>query len=282
MKKIDNLEIIIEKKIKISNLEIFSQPIIDFKKINSSNLHDKHFEILSRFYNSNQKLIPPDKIFSIDRNSHFFEKLDYIIFEEVFKKLHNLSNKLGHNYLAAINVSKPTIFRNGNFLKYIEDLRKTYSSIKPENIQFELTEKGDNGICDFLNKSLNLGYNISIDDFGTENFSVQKLRNVVLNQIQNKENFSKLKIKVDRAFIKNLHNKNTKDLAIDHAFLEIALAIKKVYPQITLVAEGIEEVSTAKYLRKIGFDYGQGFLWGKPQIFNENYEQPKFEDFLIK
>ncbi|MEC9343457.1 MAG: EAL domain-containing protein [Pseudomonadota bacterium] len=92
------------------------------------------------------------------------------------------------------------------------------------------------------------GIRVSMDDFGTGQSSLGRLRELRLD-----------KVKIDRTFIKSLGEDKTAQHIV-RAILELCAGL-----ELTVVAEGIEKLSQADTLRRYGCHAGQGFLFGKPQ-----------------
>ncbi len=100
-------------------------------------------------------------------------------------------------------------------------------------------------IIEDLHKS---GIRISMDDFGTGQSSLGRLRELKLD-----------KVKIDRAFIMAIGEDKPAEHIV-RAILEMCAGL-----ELTVVAEGIEEVHQAESLKKYGCHAGQGYLFGKPQ-----------------
>ena len=88
---------------------------------------------------------------------------------------------------------------------------------------------------------------IAIDDFGTGNSSLHYL-----------SRFSPHTIKIDRDFIRELHDPDSSALVA--ALIKMAHGLK-----IQVVAEGIEREDERAFLEEQDCDLVQGFLLGKPQ-----------------
>jgi len=273
MVNLNNLEILIENSVKLCDVEIFAQPLVSLK--NTSN--KKNFEILSRFKDNLGNYVNPETIFQSASMSNL-EYLDRIIFENTFKTLNSLSKILGDDYMAAINVSEASIINGGSFLSFLELLRKQYS-IKKENFQLEITERSDKCIFPFVTRALEVGYSISADDFASDNLTIGKVRKKILNG-RSEDELSRIKIKIDMQFILNLANQYNPNFASDRAAINLALSLRVDRPQLTIVAEGIEDLETAKILKGYGIDYAQGFYFAKPKKLDETYSQPIFSNFL--
>lgn len=88
---------------------------------------------------------------------------------------------------------------------------------------------------------------IAIDDFGTGFSSMAYLRNLPATQL-----------KVDRMFVSGLPH-NSKDVAVVAATIQLAHSLG-----MHTVAEGVETAEQLAFLCKLGSDFAQGYLLGKP------------------
>ncbi|MEO6665534.1 MAG: EAL domain-containing protein, partial [Nitrospiria bacterium] len=91
-----------------------------------------------------------------------------------------------------------------------------------------------------------MGIALSIDDFGTGYSSLSYLRRFPIDSI-----------KIDRSFIGSLTDPS--QTAIVTAMISLAHTL-----QLRVVAEGVETVGQADFLRDHGCDQGQGYLFSKP------------------
>jgi EAL domain-containing protein (putative c-di-GMP-specific phosphodiesterase class I) len=92
------------------------------------------------------------------------------------------------------------------------------------------------------------GIRASMDDFGTGQSSLGRLRQLRLD-----------KVKIDRSFVKTIGEDKTAEHIV-RAILEMCAGLG-----MTVVAEGIEKLDQAETLRRYGCHAGQGYLFGKPQ-----------------
>ncbi|MDO9192817.1 MAG: EAL domain-containing protein, partial [Undibacterium sp.] len=91
------------------------------------------------------------------------------------------------------------------------------------------------------------GFQLSLDDFGTGYSSLAYLKRFPIN-----------KLKIDRSFVSDLpHDKD--DAAIAQAIVSLSH-----HMDMRVVAEGIETVEQAEFLRELGCTYAQGFLFSQP------------------
>jgi EAL domain-containing protein (putative c-di-GMP-specific phosphodiesterase class I) len=94
-----------------------------------------------------------------------------------------------------------------------------------------------------------LGVALALDDFGTGWSSLAYLRRFPIDVI-----------KVDRSFVAGLGTSD-EDAEVVRAVVSLGHALR-----LSTVAEGVETAEQASYLRDLGCDYGQGYLFGRPML----------------
>ncbi len=126
------------------------------------------------------------------------------------------------------------------------------AGLPPQRLEIEVTETAmmsdpetASMIIDDLHKA---GIRISMDDFGTGQSSLGRLRELKLD-----------KVKIDRAFIMAIGEDKPAEHIV-RAILEMCAGL-----ELKVVAEGIEEMKQAESLKRYGCHAGQGYLFGKPQ-----------------
>ncbi len=129
----------------------------------------------------------------------------------------------------------------------------------------------------------------SIDDFGSGDYSQEKLRHEIFPLIKEKNMFKNLYLKLDKEILLNLSNKGEyQEKEIDCSFLDFVLSFKKAYKDLNLVIEGVENENSInilmkKYYKNDSFyDFGQGYFFGKPKLFTKDYKQPEFKIYYRK
>jgi EAL domain-containing protein (putative c-di-GMP-specific phosphodiesterase class I) len=89
---------------------------------------------------------------------------------------------------------------------------------------------------------------LALDDFGTAYSSLSKLQGFPFQQI-----------KIDRSFVNSI-NEDENSVAILQAMLNMATAMR-----IEVVVEGVQTRPQLETLSRLGVNYVQGFLLGRPQ-----------------
>ena len=149
----------------------------------------------------------------------------------------------------AVNISVKQLEQTDFVRKVIEIIEKY--NLKPNTLELEITESISSGDIFTIVKNLKelkkYGLKISMDDFGTGFSSLGQL-----------DLFELDKLKIDKIFIDDLMKLSKKQNLVKSI---IALA-KSLDLQV--VAEGIETSEQYHYLKQIGCQQGQGYLFSKP------------------
>ncbi len=152
-------------------------------------------------------------------------------------------------------------FRHNDLLASINNILDE-TSMAPKWLELEITESMlvDNVsmATTILQNIHELGIHISVDDFGTGYSSLSYLKR-----------FSIDTLKIDRAFVKDI----TTDL--DDAAIASAIVALAGNLNLSITAEGVETVEQLEYLKNLGCDEAQGFLFGRPM------ETAEFEQWLV-
>jgi EAL domain-containing protein (putative c-di-GMP-specific phosphodiesterase class I) len=92
-----------------------------------------------------------------------------------------------------------------------------------------------------------MGVHVAIEDFGTGYSSLAYLKRFPINSL-----------KIDRSFIVDVPHDET-NTAITQAILAMAHSL-----DLRVIAEGVETLEQAAFLRSLGCDEMQGFLFSQP------------------
>ena len=126
------------------------------------------------------------------------------------------------------------------------------AGLAPHRLEIEVTETAmmsdPETAAMVIDELHGAGIRISMDDFGTGQSSLGRLRELKLD-----------KVKIDRAFIMAIGEDKPAEHIV-RAILEMCAGL-----DLTVVAEGIEELNQAESLKRYGCHAGQGYLFGKPQ-----------------
>ncbi|MCP5404896.1 MAG: EAL domain-containing protein [Pseudomonadaceae bacterium] len=213
------------------------------------------FEALLRIYDKDGKVVSP--ALYIDAAEHFglIQQLDLAVTRRVFETQKKLM-KQGIEADISINLSCRSLGDAAVMAKVKELLHET--QIDPRRIVFEVTEtmalhdpaemRDIEEIGAFITELRGLGFRFALDDFGSGFTSFKYLRVLDVDIV-----------KIDGAFVKDMVANSQDQLFVKH----MAALCKGM--GIMTIAEFVEDEPTRDVLRSLGIDYGQGWLFAKPQ-----------------
>ncbi len=137
--------------------------------------------------------------------------------------------------------------------------------LEPRRLVLEITEstvmRDTEASLTLLQGMASLGVGISIDDFGTGYSSLLYLKRLPATEI-----------KIDHAFVRDLET-SSEDVVIVSAIVALGHAL-----DMDIVAEGVETTGQRAYLERLGCDYLQGYLLGRPvdpERFMQLHDHPR-------
>lgn len=135
------------------------------------------------------------------------------------------------------------------------------SGVSPARLIVEITESAmradRTSVLEVLSRLRLRGVEVSIDDFGTGTSSLERL-----------DRFPCTELKIERAFVADVLRRPDAE-AIVRSTIELARRLN-----LRVVAEGIEDAQTLRWLRAAGCGTGQGFL------FSRGMEEGEFMKWL--
>ena len=155
----------------------------------------------------------------------------------------------GYELPVAVNVA-PSVLLGGSLAVQLQEAMRRHD-IDPSLLTIELTESAlmepEEDLTEHLRDLRALGVSLSIDDFGTGNSSLARLRSLPLDEL-----------KVDRSFITGIST-DERDLGITRHIVQLGQELG-----LRVVAEGVEDERTLRRLRLIGCEVVQGYHLARP------------------
>lgn len=236
-----------------NEFEIHHQPMVDLQtsKIVGS-------EALIRWNNPSLGMISPGHFIDILENSSMIIPVGYWIFEECFRHYKVIAEKTSmKDFSISINVSGRQ-FVHYTFLNTLKELVIKHQ-INPKFFKLELTERilvEGLAVIDILRQCHEMGFLISLDDFGTGFSSMQYLSQMPVDNL-----------KIDRSFVMNVINdKKTESIVHSIIFLGKKLGM-------SIIAEGLECEAEIKKMHSLGAEFGQGYYFGRSMKLAELIEK---------
>ena len=238
----------INTAIRSGEIDFYYQPII-----RAGDKFPLSIEALVRWQHSQYGLISPIEYIDYLESTNLINELTYWAVElNSYRIVQLLDSKIPLQM--AVNIS-PTNLLQDNFVKNVQEIT-AYNNATPEMFTFEITERG---LITSYDESLrnieelhDLGIQISIDDFGTGNTSIDCFSRTTVDSI-----------KIDRMY--------TKDIIGDEVNRKIVQGIIAMSHSIGIetIAEGVETKEIYECLVSLGVDYIQGYYFYKPMCYSD-------------
>jgi diguanylate cyclase (GGDEF)-like protein len=208
------------------------------------------FEALVRWNHPRRGIVSPVDFIPVAEETGLIVPIGQWVLEEACKKVREWQvQSPGHRALSlSVNLSARQVAQP-DLLERVKSALEA-SKLSPHHLKLEITESVvmDNAeAAALMFKQLrSIGVQLSIDDFGTGYSSLSYLHRFPLNYL-----------KIDRSFVMRM--------TIDHdnAIVKtISTLARNLGMQV--IAEGIETEEQHQELKKLGCEYGQGFLFSRP------------------
>lgn len=240
--------------LQLDQFELYYQPQID---LNNGKLIG--YEALLRWIHPEKGFIPPSEFIPVAEDSGLILPIGEWVLRNACQhiKQFNESGLLPKEGHVAVNLS-PRQFHDANLVTVISDLI-TSTGIESQQLEVEITEsllmENMDSTIATLNMLKQLGIILAIDDFGTGYSSLNYLKRLPIHIL-----------KVDRSFVMDIpHDKD--DMEITSAVIAMAHKLG-----LQVVAEGVEIIEQADFLKENQCDYAQGYYYGKPMSVDALYE----------
>jgi diguanylate cyclase (GGDEF)-like protein len=206
------------------------------------------YEALLRWQHPERGILKPADFLHIAEESGAAEQIDWQMFERVFEIARPL---MAGGKFIGINLSGKH-FRSATLDEKLLALLDRHE-IKPASVRIEVTERMliDNppAATRLLEALRRAGSSVSLDDFGTGYSSLSYLHQYPVQSL-----------KIDRSFIAELGAEKTGSTTVVRAIIALAGALG-----MQVIAEGIETEEQHEQLVQLGCQFGQGFLYARPQ-----------------
>ena len=199
---------------------------------------------------------PSDFIPVLEKNDLIY-RADLAVFESVCAFLRRCIDEGAVPVPISVNMSRYDIYRK-NYVDEIEKLRVKYD-IPVKYLHVEVTETSAIGgmelVSGVLRQLHDYGYIVEMDDFGSGYSSLNVLKDLEVDVI-----------KLDMRFLSG--NIGGRGGTIISAIVQMAKWLGT-----PVIAEGVETLDQADYMKSIGCKYVQGYLYSKPVPADEFLEK---------
>jgi diguanylate cyclase (GGDEF)-like protein len=212
-------------------------------------------EALIRWRHPVRGVIPPDQFIPLAEETGLIVPLG----EWIIRQACDDATLWPADTMVSINLS-PVQFKQAELFDVIESALLN-SGLPPERLEIEITEsvlleRAVENLA-FMERLSHLGVSFALDDFGTGYSSLSCLTT-----------FPFSKIKIDKSFMGNL-SAQYKSAAIISSIVTLARGLG-----MSVTAEGIETIEQLDGLKRLGVNFAQGYLLGRPVPTAELEKQP--------
>jgi len=224
--------------------ELFYQPII---ALDGGHIHG--FEALIRWRHPERGLISPVDFIPLAEDTDMIIDIGRKSIMDAARQIAAWMPAEGDPPQIAVNVSGKQFAAVG----LVDDIERALkvTGIPAHALKLEITESlimdNPERTNEVLRRIISLGCKVSIDDFGTGYSSLSHLHRFPFHTL-----------KVDRSFVMRI-NDSREGLEIVRVISSLAHILER-----DVVAEGVETEEQAAELRRLGIQFGQGYLYAKP------------------
>ena len=243
----------IDNAIKNGYIKVFYQPVVwaaDGKLCGA--------EALARWDDPDFGFLQPGAFISILEEYHLIHKLDMAVLEIVCRDLSEAMDKGLRVFPISINFSRLD-FELLNLADELDSCMERYG-IDKGLIHVEVTEsmlgEGNAKLTGMLNNLRERGYSLWLDDFGSGYSGLNVLKDYSFDMM-----------KIDMNFLSKF-SENKKSQPILTSIVDLAGKIG-----MKTLSEGVETNEAYDFLRSIGCQRLQGYLFGKPMLKSELVEK---------
>jgi len=209
-------------------------------------------EALIRWQHPERGMVSPAEFIPLAEETGLIVTLGEWILNEACAQLTRWAQDPATAHLTlAVNISARQ-FHDKNFvITVMQALQRQHTN--PGRLKLELTESmlidDVEKIIGKMKTLMDQGVHFSLDDFGTGYSSLSYLKRLPLEQL-----------KIDQSFVRDIFL-DANDRAIVHAIVTLGKNLG-----LSVIAEGVETEQQRQFLKSIGCNAFQGYLFGKPVV----------------
>lgn len=206
-------------------------------------------EALVRWQHPSLGMLSPGVFIPILEANGVIHQLDYYVWDKACESVANWRKMDLLPIPVSVNVSRNNFYRDKLWVEILDLIDK--HGITPDCINIEITETSYMNdpvqVQNVVNKCQESGLSVHMDDFGSGYSSLNVLKDLVFDAL-----------KIDLNFLQDLES-NERAAIILKSIMDMNKLLK-----LPVVAEGIETQEQENFLKEIGCEVGQGFLFSRP------------------
>ena len=211
------------------------------------------FETLLRMKTDDGEFISPGEFIPVAEKSALIFQIDDYVLDRSMREFRDIVLK-NTDLIVSINVSA----KNFADIGFVEKIKKILAAtdFPAGNLEIEITEycmvNSINTTEENIKALRSMGIQIALDDFGTGYTSLNYVASLPIDLL-----------KIDKSLIDDIENdKKRRD------FVKAVITMGQLM-ECEIIAEGVEYDSQINCLTEDGCDFIQGFVWGKPLMYED-------------
>ncbi|MGB5577518.1 MAG: EAL domain-containing protein, partial [Woeseiaceae bacterium] len=248
IRRYDDMQLVaeIQKALDGEGFELRAQPIVGLQGASNN----PRFEILLRMVDSEGNSVSTKALFSAAERYHIMPQIDRWVVSSAIAALTDIKDMVDANgAVVSINLSGQSL-GDDDIFEFIKD-EIQHSGLPPSALCFEITESAAvSNLAKaqaFIDELKAFGCTISLDDFGAGLSSFAYLKN-----------FNVDILKIDGGFIRDITENRISESMVA-AITQVAQVM-----DLKTVAEYVESDLTRQLITRLGVDFAQGHVYGKP------------------
>jgi diguanylate cyclase (GGDEF)-like protein len=209
------------------------------------------FEALVRWQHPTAGLKSPVEFIAVAEETGLITSLDYWVLRTACQQLAGWQTMFPNISTLKISVNLSAQDLRRYDLLEVVDCVLAETKLSPKCLTLEITEsmliEDVKATINLLRQFKKRGLEISIDDFGTGYSSLSYLHRLPVDNL-----------KVDRSFVNQMQETRRNYQIVE------TIATLSNHLELNTIAEGIETVEQLELLQKLGYKFGQGYLFYKP------------------
>jgi diguanylate cyclase (GGDEF)-like protein len=232
-------------------LILFSQPVVRL-----ADRQPVHHEILVRIRDGDGGYILPGHFIEIAESLGVVQEIDLCVVQKLLDYMRR-NRQFGKPLRYFVNLSRVSVSDQRWIRRFIRLLRE--SGADPSQLVFEITETAAMSEIDvtltFIRQLKDMGCRFALDDFGAGFSSFYYLKRFEVDYL-----------KIDGSFIRDLARDEGSRLFV-RALNDVARGLSK-----QVIADWVETPEVLKILTEMGTQYGQGYLFQRPEPLERTVE----------
>ncbi|MGH8220813.1 MAG: EAL domain-containing protein [Steroidobacteraceae bacterium] len=212
--------------------------------------HGPAMEVLVRLQDESGRDVPPSEFVRAAERYRLMGLVDRWVVQTALAALGRGAIAIAPHRSLALNISGQTL-GDVQFLEFVVECLDS-TGVSPSQVCFEITESAVVANLDharrFVGVLHGIGCQFALDDFGSGVGSFSNLKNLPLDFL-----------KIDGSFMRNLA-RDSVNQAMVTAMIKLARTLN-----FKVIAEQVEDAAALEAARRMGVDYVQGYVIGRPQ-----------------